>query len=93
MAVEAGYYGLAQVNHAGRGQDELETDHWVLVCGARTWTTWEDVPSVPGARRGTIHRELLVSCSASAPEGRWERAEDFLKHRGGFNLILARPSK
>ena len=83
MALDAGYYGLAQVNHAKKGPWE-PTDHWVMLCGVR-----EIWPETSGA----IHQEVLVSCSSkSTPDEEWVRVGDFLKERGGFNCLFARPA-
>lgn len=85
MAVEAGYYGLAQVSYRKLGPTGPGTDHWVLLCGAR-----ERHP--PAGQGGTIAQEVLVSCSAkSSPDEEWVDAHEFLRSRGGFNLLLARP--
>lgn len=83
MAVDAGYYGLAEVHHAGGGYPE-ETDHWVLLCGAR------EVEPPPGG--GAILQQVLVSCPASSPEGRWVDAGDLLLKHGAYSALLARPA-
>lgn len=83
MAIDAGYYGLAMVDFKrGGGPD---TDHWVLICGART----------EGAVSGkTITGEVLVSCSARSTAGRdeWVEARDFLRNRGGYDVLFVRPA-
>lgn len=83
MAVDAGYYGLAMVNHARQGVESHGTDHWVLICGARC----------AELRSGdTITGDVLVSCSARGGSEEWVEARDFLKNRGGYNLLLVRPA-
>lgn len=79
MAFDAGYYGLACVSMDGLGSNAAGPDHWVLLCG---WRPGQD---------GTVLDEVLVSCSARHPEGRWIRARDFLARQGGFNALLVRP--
>lgn len=87
MAIDAGYYGLAQVDFSRRGLTgpTLDTDHWVLLCGART------EGSVCGK---TLTGEVLVSCSARSSAGRdeWVEARDFLTHRGGYDVLFVRPA-
>jgi hypothetical protein len=78
MALDAGYYGIALVQHARQGGP---TDHWVLLCGARD--RWVD---------GSGHQELLVSNSAGPGSEEWVDRSDFLKLWGGFNLLFARPA-
>jgi hypothetical protein len=83
MAIDAGYYGLAQVNYDGsKIIGEYETNHWVLIRGART----------DGAVTGKVMTgEVLVSCSAGRLNG-WHEAREFLKHRGGYDLLFVRPN-
>jgi hypothetical protein len=84
MAIDAGYYGLTTVNFAKAGQ---APDHFVLLAGVRKWLEEREDGS------GTYHPEVLVSCSArSTPALEWVSASEFLKQRGGFNLLLARPA-
>lgn len=83
MAIDAGYYGLAEVCFAKT--PDAPTDHVVLICGAR-----EVYP--PAGECGAIHHEILVSCSAAHPDGVWVEVGDFLRSWGGFNLFLARPA-
>lgn len=80
-AIDAGLYGLACVSFAAAGADSAGPDHWVLIVGYRR--------RVEGHR---IHDELLVSCSARHPEGRWIDRNDFLRKWGGFNTLWARPA-
>lgn len=78
MAIDAGYYGVAMVNYAGTG--EPETNHWLLICGART----------EGAvHRGPITGEILTSCSVRGDK--WYEAREFLKNMGGYDALLIRP--
>jgi hypothetical protein len=82
MAFDGGCYALAEVHHAGGGPAH-ETDHWWLLCGAR-----EIEP--PGGT-GLIRQQVLVSCPASCPGGRWVDASDVLARHGGYSVLLARP--
>lgn len=83
LGVDAGCYALCTV--AFDGQGPLGPDggggcnHWVLVRG---WRVADEHP----------RNQILVSCSATDPEGSWVGAHAFLKDRGGFNAILARPA-
>lgn len=84
MAIDAGYYGLAEVDYAKTGR---APDHWVLLCGHReVWPARNE--------GGPIHPQLLVSCSArSSPDEEWVNVHDFLEKRGGFHAFWARPAK
>jgi len=85
MAIDAGYYGLAQVDFARTGgRAKGGTDHWVMICGARTEGTVIDKK---------LTGEVLVSCSARSTgvKDEWVEAQDFLKNRGGYNILFARP--
>lgn len=78
MAIDAGYYGLAEVDM--HGDVYPDTNHWILICGART----------KGCVMGeTLTGEILVSCSVSGE--RWWEAREFLKTKGGFCTLFARP--
>ncbi len=91
MALQAGYYGLTIVDHFGRGVNGGGTNHWVMLCGARERS--EHHPSVEGSmEHWRIHQEILVSCSATNPDGYWIDAIDFLRDMGGFKVLTARPS-
>lgn len=80
MGLDAGYYGIAQVDHSKKGR---APDHWVLIVGAH-----EIYPEEAGA----IREQVFVSCSSrSTPDEEWVDIRDFLRDRGGFNLYLARP--
>jgi hypothetical protein len=84
MGLDGGYYALALVDHAQKGQ---APDHWVLIVGARE--VWPD-----GSEGGGIDHEVLVSCSSrSTPDEEWVEVHRFLKNRGGFNPFLARPAR
>ena len=87
MAIDGGYYGIASININGDGPC-VDTDHIVLICGARERS--EPNQYVEGAK--IIIQEILVSCSAHHPEGQWYEVIDFLKKRGGFNCYLAKPN-
>ncbi len=78
VAIDAGYYGLAPVSFAAGGA-RSHIDHIVLICGARE------------AERG--RGEIAVSCSARGGAVEWVGAHEFLRDRGGFNVLLARPVK
>lgn len=78
MGIDAGYYGLATINYDGNGRPE--TNHWIVICGART--------------KGAIVNELitgdiLVSCSVRGEC--WYDAREFLKNFGGYDTMLVRP--
>lgn len=87
MAIDAGYYGFCSVNYDGKGP-LVDSDHVVLICGVRELT----VPHKTVKGAACIVPELLVSCSATCPEGRWEEHREFLTKRGGYNILLARPA-
>ena len=71
--LRAGYYGFAAVD--SRKRKGFESDHWVLIRGAR-----ETFPE----RVGRIVREILIGCSAGVCAG-WIEVNDFLREMGGFN--------
>jgi hypothetical protein len=80
LAIDAGYYGVAQVDFGGAGGPD--TNHWVLICGART--------------KGAIANEfitgdILASCSVTGEK--WYEAKDFLKRMGGCDVLFVRPAK
>jgi hypothetical protein len=79
MAIDAGYYGLAMVDFDAKGGPD--TNHWVLVCGART----------KGAISGeTLTGDVLISCS---PRGaRWVETREFLRTMGGYDVLFVRPA-
>jgi hypothetical protein len=78
MAIDAGYYGLAMVDFDGKGGPE--TNHWVLICGART----------DGAvLNKAITGQVLVSCSVQGDN--WYEARDFLTRKGGYDVLFVRP--
>lgn len=89
MAIDAGYYALCAVNsEAGGPFHPASTDHFVMLVGARTREDWPE-----GQKFGRMHQELLVSCSStSRPSSGWVAVHDFLRDRGGYNAILARPA-
>jgi hypothetical protein len=81
MAFAGGYYGIAEVNYEKQGPEQ-PSNHVVLLCGAREHR--------PESR--TIQDQLLVSCSArSSPDEEWVEVHEFLKRRGGFNVLLVKP--
>lgn len=88
MAIDAGYYGLTHVDHARRGPHGGGPNHWVLLCGAR-YVVSEIPAGEVGAR---IRQEVLVSCSASCPEGEWVDLHELLRERGAYEVMLARPA-
>jgi hypothetical protein len=80
MAIDAGYYGIAQVDFKEQGGPE--TDHWVLLCGART--------------KGAVVNEIItgdVLASCSVKGERWYEAREFLKNMGGHDVLFVRPIK
>ncbi len=84
MAMDAGYYAFARVNHAKAGPWQ-PPDHWVLLVGVR-----EVGP--PEGESGVIHQQVLVSCSSrTTPAEEWVDVREFLQKRGGFDLFKARP--
>jgi len=87
MAIDAGYYGIASITYNKQGPP-TESDHVVLICGARERR--EQHPTVASAKN--IIQEILVSCSAAHPDGKWVNHIEFLEKWGGFNAILVRPS-
>lgn len=80
MALDAGYYGLSMVDYHKKGPFGDGTNHLVLICGYRE-----------RSEEGRIHQEILVSCSAAHPEGKWVSVREYLKLWGGFYTRLARP--
>lgn len=84
MAIRAGYYGLASVTYSG--DVYTDTDHMVVICGVRE--RWEIHPVVEGAHSQV--NEVLISCSASCPEGRWVCVDSFLR-TGGHDAIFILP--
>lgn len=85
MALEAGYYGLAEVDFSKSGPGSLP-DHFVLLCGIR------QVEKALAGGGAVINTELLVSCSAAHPQGVWVEDLEFLRRWGGFHVLLARPT-
>jgi hypothetical protein len=90
--IDAGYYGLAQVDFSRKGLDGHGADHWVLICGSRTGIKWSEREGV--GRAGEYINDVLVSCSARSTGGKdeWVDAMELLKHRGGYNILFARPA-
>ena len=87
MALQAGYYALANVVH-GKTAPIDPPDHAVLLVGART--RWAE-GVLPGSKSG--HFEVLVSCSSTrTPDEEWVDVHKFLRDRGGYNIYLAKPS-
>lgn len=88
MAMDAGYYGAACVCSDKGGPLRGQEDHWVLLCGTRARRV-----SV-GDCAARIDNEVLVSCSSRAtPDEEWVGELDFLRRRGGFNMLLFRPAR
>lgn len=84
MAIDAGYYALANVDSTRSGIGGSGPNHWVLLCGTRV---------VRPEECGVIRQEVLVSCSSrSTPDEEWVWGLEFLRDRGGFNVLLARPA-
>lgn len=89
MGIDAGYYGIAFVRFDKKGTTyPITTDHIVLICGVRD----RYVPHKTMEGASTINQEILVSCSAKKTEDEeWVKASEFLRERGGYNIILVRP--
>lgn len=94
MALGAGYVGYASVSHNGldltkeykdstAGYIGGRTNHAVMICGIRK--RLEPHKTMKGCNR--ILHDILVSCSASHPDGKWIEVDDFLINYGGFNPI------
>lgn len=84
--LEAGMYGLAFVDMSKRSGPP---DHAVLIVGARV-----RVQTDPTDGGRSFIPELLVSCSSlSTPDEEWVKPALFLRERGGYNLMFARPLK
>lgn len=80
MAIDAGYYGVAMVDYERNGGPE--TNHWVLICGART------EGSVTGK---ALTGDVLLSCSVQGE--RWIEARELLRTMGGYDALFVRPAK
>lgn len=89
MGIDAGYYGIAFVRYDKKGTTHpIISDHIVLVCGVRDRCV--TIPELKGA--SVINHEILISCSAKNTDNEeWVVASDFLRDRGGYNIILVRP--
>jgi hypothetical protein len=85
LGFDAGYYGVTEVDMDKRGPYGGGTNHWIMLVGARYIYT-------PKEGGGSIDHHVLVSCSSSkTPDEEWVDVGDFLRMRGGYNLLLARP--
>lgn len=78
MAIDAGYYGLAEVSFERAGGPD--TNHWIVLCGYRTDGCVPDK---------VITGEVLMSCSVKGEE--WIEASQFLKTMGGYATRFVRP--
>lgn len=88
MAIEAGYYAVAFVRFDRDGPPS-DPDHAVLICGVREY----EIPHPTMEEASVIEKELLISCSSTkSDDEEWVSADEFLKQRGGYNVLLARPS-
>lgn len=86
MALDAGYYGIAQVSHDREGPMH-DGDHWVLICGCR------EMLRRVSEKCSAIDQEILVSCSSTkTPDEEWVEVREMLQKRGGYNCLLARPA-
>ena len=92
MALEAGYYGITSVVYdqtGPKGEVPPATDHVVLICGARTIS----IPHETMEGASSLHDQILVSCSAkSTKDEEWVKVREFLSKRGGYHIILVKPS-
>lgn len=87
IAMQAGYYAVAFVAYNKSGPLGDGADHVVLLCGARR----REESLSAGAK--LIKSEILVSCSArSSPDEEWVDVRQFLRDRGGYNVVLVRPA-
>lgn len=89
MAMIAGYHAIAHVDHERKGDAGLGPNHWVALVGIRS-------RKVPGKVEGSysFEEEVLVSCSArSTPAEEWVDAHQFLRERGGFDLLFVKPAE
>lgn len=89
LATLAGAYGLVAYDMDQKGPG-TQINHWVLICGTRARTL---ISKTDEGETAYISREVLVSCSAEkTPNEEWVESHHLLKTRGGFNVLLARPS-
>lgn len=86
MGLLGGFYGVVQMDLDGRGPGS-DHNHWQLICGARL----NFVPDPKKDGTGRYDQDILISCSARHPEGKWYDSRLFLRERGGFNVIMVRP--
>lgn len=98
MALLSGHIGYASVVHNGvlrvtkddyHGWVGGRTNHAVMICGIRERRTPHK--TMKGCAR--IDNEVLISCSASHPEGKWINVNNFLLNYGGFNPIWVMPNR
>lgn len=97
MAIEAGYYGIAMVQMFGgsyytdNGRYRVG-DHWIAIVGTRKRE--EELLDDDGNRRGAkIHSEILISCSSTRTDDEeWIEVQEFLRERGGYNIMLTKPA-
>lgn len=91
LGFEAGCYAIAEVRWAKDGPLGGHADHWVLLCGARTY--WKALGEGFGDRC-VGSPQILVSCSSrTTPDEEWVEPSTFLRQRGGFNVLLVRPPR
>lgn len=89
MAFDAGHYALTGVN-LEKGGPFSNIDHFVMLVGVRETEREKAYGGEQPVR--WLEREVLVSCSSTrTPAEEWVTVGDFLKERGGFNVLLARP--
>ena len=89
LALEAGYYAIAPVEHAHLGPFATP-NHVVLICGVRF--RWEPNPNLKGSLVGK--EEILVSDSSTTPPSvpeLWVGPREFLMKWGGYVVYLAKP--
>jgi hypothetical protein len=86
MGLLGGFCGIVQMDIDGRGPGS-DHNHWQMICGARI--NFVPNPNMEGS--GSYDQDILVSCSARHPEGKWYDSSKFLRERGGFNVIMVRP--
>lgn len=81
LALDGGYYGVCVVDLERKGP-LASIDHAILIRGVR---------ELEGASLPV--NQILVSDPARRDEDEWSEVGAFLRRRGGFNILLARPAR
>jgi hypothetical protein len=88
MGLDAGYYGLMNLNMKGVGPFAM-ADHFVMVVGARD----HEVPNPNCKGSSMVLKELCISDSSTRkPDLYWIDHLELLRNHGGYNVMLARPT-